>query len=528
MDAAANVDVVHVHQSNATDSPIDLLHLQGAATNVTLLRLNAGGSFAAEINAPLKFTGGSVPLLLGTSQSNVVSNLNAFYLEGARSSQFLTTAANSTHTHSQYLTTAALSQDSSKYAGTTTGMAGGSVTLNTAGISLSLPAYLTTAQPVGAYLTTAALSNHSHAFATTTTGGASIIVGTSNSAGVTIGVPAYLTTAGATNAITTARASNDGVGLATAATSVTWTVNSAGISLNAGAYLTTAANSTHSHGNPTLALTNLTGTTASASNGFTLSLSAAAPGAGGGIAIANGAGTISSGTAVFSNANGVSFGIAGQTVTASVNAGGGAAPAVRWACPQWAGADFVLLSNVTALTQRPLLFPFECGGNLTGGELHWRMSRATSGSNHFTMHLGVYSHVNATQLSLFGSTSAAYSNTATASISGVRQFEMGVGTGLSTLSQGQWVLGVIFSATATASMNYSLMGASTLNPGLGRIDQGSDQYVTYTSHFEQPFWGRYSTTTGALPGSIAQSAVIGGLSGASLPLPMNFTLASHY
>lgn len=39
--------------------------------------------------------------------------------------------------------------------------------------------------------------------------------------------------------------------------------------------LTTAALSNHSHGNPTLALTNLTGTTASASNGLTLSLSAA-------------------------------------------------------------------------------------------------------------------------------------------------------------------------------------------------------------------------------------------------------------
>ena len=44
--------------------------------------------------------------------------------------------------------------------------------------------------------------------------------------------------------------------------------------------LTTAALSNHSHGNPTLALTNLTGTTASASNGFTLSLSAAAATAG--------------------------------------------------------------------------------------------------------------------------------------------------------------------------------------------------------------------------------------------------------
>jgi hypothetical protein len=45
-------------------------------------------------------------------------------------------------------------------------------------------------------------------------------------------------------------------------------------------YLTTAAQSDHSHGNPTLNLTNISGTTASASNGLTLSLSAAAPGGG--------------------------------------------------------------------------------------------------------------------------------------------------------------------------------------------------------------------------------------------------------
>lgn len=43
-------------------------------------------------------------------------------------------------------------------------------------------------------------------------------------------------------------------------------------------YLTTAALSDHSHGNPTLNLTNLSGTTASNSAGFTLSLSAGAPG----------------------------------------------------------------------------------------------------------------------------------------------------------------------------------------------------------------------------------------------------------
>lgn len=42
------------------------------------------------------------------------------------------------------------------------------------------------------------------------------------------------------NYLTTARASNDAIGLNTAKTNVTWTVNSSGISLDGGAYLTTA------------------------------------------------------------------------------------------------------------------------------------------------------------------------------------------------------------------------------------------------------------------------------------------------
>lgn len=138
-------------------------------------------------------------------------------------------------------------------------------------------------------------------------------------------------------------------------------------------YLTTAALSNHSHGNPTLALTNLSGTTASNSAGLTLSLSAAAAGGGnfsagisggntsgdtgtvsnqivfaggnnitvsgstnaGGMSVtisgANAGGaqtgisgivvsntTYTSGTVSFSNANGISFGSsAGQAITAS-------------------------------------------------------------------------------------------------------------------------------------------------------------------------------------------------------------------
>ena len=88
---------------------------------------------------------------------------------------------------------------------------------------------------------------------------------------------------------------------------------------NLAGYLTTAAQSNHSHGNPTLALTNLSGTTASASNGLTLSLSAAAPG-GGGVGLSAGTQSVGTGTIVFANSNGLSFGMSGSSqITASHN-----------------------------------------------------------------------------------------------------------------------------------------------------------------------------------------------------------------
>lgn len=80
--------------------------------------------------------------------------------------------------------------------------------------------------------------------------------------------------------------------------------------------LTTAALSNHSHGDPQLNLTNLSGTTASNSAGLTISLSAAAPATV--VALAGGTQTATSGTVVFSNSNGISFGMSGSSrMTAS-------------------------------------------------------------------------------------------------------------------------------------------------------------------------------------------------------------------
>ena len=81
-----------------------------------------------------------------------------------------------------------------------------------------------------------------------------------------------------------------------------------------GAYLTTAALSGHSHGNPQLNLTNLTGTTASNSGGFTISLSGNAAGA----AAAAGSQTQTSGTVQFVNSNDITFGMSNSSqITAS-------------------------------------------------------------------------------------------------------------------------------------------------------------------------------------------------------------------
>ena len=68
------------------------------------------------------------------------------------------------------------------------------------------------------------------------------------------------------------------------------------------------------------------------------------------------------------------------------------------------------------------------------------------------------------------------------------------------------------------------MGGTTQNPWVGVIHDGADTYATHTSHQPIPLHGRYSTTTGGLPVSVAQSQVIGAISGASLAIPMAFTI----
>lgn len=181
----------------------------------------------------------------------------------------------------------------------------------------------------------------------------------SNSNGITFGMSGSSRITASHNGLTTARASNDGVGLATAQSNVTWTVNSAGLSLDARGYAGTGTSATNASvtlnslglaisvaapgggGNFSAGVSNLGNTggdtgvsgtrlvlvgsqnitlnQATDANGLTVSISGGAGAAGNTGFISAGGQTASLGTVVFSNSNGVSFGANGQTVTASHN-----------------------------------------------------------------------------------------------------------------------------------------------------------------------------------------------------------------
>ena len=164
-------------------------------------------------------------------------------------------------------------------------------------------------------LTTARASNDAIGLNTALT--ANGVSMTANSSGLSLNFPAFLTTAQPVGAyLTTARASNDAIGLNTAQSNVTWTVNSSGLSFDARGYAGTGS---------TFNGTNVTGSMTVNSNGVRLDLSA---GAGGGAAVTASAsnGSFTAGLLAFSNANNVTFGTsAGSIITASVAAPGAAA-----------------------------------------------------------------------------------------------------------------------------------------------------------------------------------------------------------
>jgi hypothetical protein len=204
----------------------------------------------------------------------------------------------------------------------------GSFTFQTAsfGNSNGLTFYSTNGSMVGSYTvpaTAGLISYVNFSGGTTSSNLTQLKFSDSNGVSFGLGANSILTATVKTDYLTTAALSNHSHGnpqLNLTNLAGTTASNSAGFTLSLSHNISTAALSNHSHGDPTLALTNLSGTTASNSAGLTLSLSAAAPGAGGGFA-AQGSGTYTqnTGTIQFANSNGITFGLSTNQMTASHN-----------------------------------------------------------------------------------------------------------------------------------------------------------------------------------------------------------------
>lgn len=197
---------------------------------------------------------------------------------------------------------------------TSTTTAGTNITaaLGTDGLSMAVPAFLTTSSQSVQTQASGAIAGTG--FTSTTTAGTAITAALGTN-GLSMAVPAYVTTFDATSG----RAGTGFTSTTTAGTAITAALGTNGLSMAVPAFVTTYdATSGRAGTGTTLALTNLTGTVSVNTNGVALSLSAS-PAGGGGVAL-QGSGTYSqnTGTVQFVNSNGVTFGLSTNQMTASV------------------------------------------------------------------------------------------------------------------------------------------------------------------------------------------------------------------
>lgn len=279
------------------------------------ISLNVGSSLSSSVN------GSSITFGLA---SNITTALQPAgnYLTTARASNdaigLNTAQTNVTWT----VNSSGLSINASGYAGTTTAVTGAaSITLNSAGLQFNG----SNLAGVGTSATNASITLNSNGLAISVAapgGGGSSWTVSDNATSATVGRLAFTQANGVTmslstsnngnhtvfashNGLTTARASNDAIGLNTAGTNVTWTVNSSGLSLNAAGYAGTAT---------TFNGANISGSITQNSAGLNLSLSVAAPGA---AAENNNHNLLGANTAGNTTASGSTIGLSGINLTLS-------------------------------------------------------------------------------------------------------------------------------------------------------------------------------------------------------------------
>jgi hypothetical protein len=394
---------------------------------------------------------------------------------------------------------------------TSTSTAGTAIvgTLNTGGLSLGIPAYLTT-QSVQ---TQASGNIAGSGFSSTTTAGTAI-VGTNNSNGISLGVPAYLTT----QSVQT-QASGNIVGSGFTGANATGTLNSNGLSLSIAA--PGAANYSIGVSNlgNTAGSTGITGTRivfvgtnnislsqSTDANGATISINQTGGGGGGLTNINVSAGTTSNNLSniIFSNGNGVTFGLDGSTVTASVAVGGGVIESGY--SPH---GDYPLVVGQIGqgtLALDPDIFP-DLTMNMVAMPINFSNAANSTGSFTVSNWLGLYTR-NVSTISLAHSTSfttgITFSGSANSSLfQGWRNITFPWST---SVSGGRYWIGQIMrTTTGGVACSFSQYLASQVNTNfLGEFGVATNATKQLTLG-----QGFYSASTTVLPASIAFTQIQG-------------------
>ena len=163
----------------------------------------------------------------------------------------------------------------------------------------------------------------------------------------------------------------------------------------------------------------------------------------------------------------------------------------------------------------------------------FRVSMVTASTDlSLSAHFGIYTFVNSTSVALLGSGSDAFVvvNGSSVSFSGQRQLVLtspGTVAAISSLTPGNYVFGMMFSASATAQMNASIYAASAAaGPRLGRIMPGTNQVSTGTSQGIAGMYGRGASTVNALPANVGASDLINQGLAASSPMKPHIFIRS--
>lgn len=342
---------------------------------------------------------------------------------------------------------------------------------------------------------------------TTTTGTA--ITASLGTDGLSMAVPQYITTYAAQTTQTQPAGNIAGVGFtstSTAGTNITASLGTNGLSMAVPNYITTYVNdltSGRAGTGTTLALTNLTGTLSVNTNGVALSLSAGAGGGGGGVQIADGASTVSNNTVVFSNANGVSFGLNGSTMTASIIANN---TYDGW--PPYADLPMVAgQQGQGTLYFEPEHCPYYFQDRVA---IPVAYSNATNSTGSVTLSywVGFYTQ-NVSTLSLASSTSFSTGLTFSGTVG---SYSLYSGMRLLTFP---WTLTVQEREIYIAQLSRTTTGGANASVSQMLVSQINSNFVGFfgASHNTTQQWtqgqGVYTATTSALPNSVAFSQIRG-------------------